>query len=793
MDNGRFETDPVQAAAANAPQVSRLRSRGLIPVFLLFLLVPASLPVSAQESFLGDLTGPWQLLVDDYLIEERRGVVRTWHPLKKHPANPVLGMTGSWGERRTTPYGTVLPGEDGQGYRIWYDIWDGDCHNFYATSRDGLRWIRPRLGLVEHRGARDNNLFFHRTRLDHMPQIIHTPWEADPDRRYKMVNFDFRADVPGRAVRGYWGATSPDGVRWTETPRNPVLPDAGDVGHFLWDPNRRAYVGYTKLYAPVRGYRRRSVAISTPTRFQHWPPAELILVPDEFDDRWVTGSGQHTDFYGLAAFPYQSLYLGFLWIFRIVDGKNDGPIFCELVSSRDGVTWDRQEGERTPILANGPPGAWDSGQVQTFNHPQMAGETLRVYYGAFDATHGFQRGDGAIGLATLRKDGFVSLDAGSEGGAVTTRLLLGLEGELRLNANAGGGEIRVEVLDGEGRILPGYGRAECLPMTEDSVDFAVRWRGRDELPRYPRDGATRNRPSRRAIGNRPSPEPRRLRFLLTRASLFSFKAGDSVQVVDPPAPLEVFYTFDSSHGARFDDRAAADGIQPGRRHGSLSTVQDPEAGAGGSSTLLFPATGPGANRLEVPGTAHLGHEFTLAARVKTQKRDRMRLFSTQRGSGAAALGELIFDFSPGNGVLRLIVNGQEISSRAVSLAGGMYHHLAATYDRGRVRLYLDGRTAGSGRVLSGSARLGRDDTVVEMFGPPDARLLAGVHLAENLHLGADRGGTFVGHGWESVSSNRYQFTGWVDDVLVVKKVLDAEEIRDLSRQGVVTGLQQPEN
>ena len=123
----------------------------------------------------------------------------------------------------------------------------------------------------------------------------------------------------------------------------------------------------------------------------------------------------------------------------------------------------------------------------------------------------------------------------------------------------------------------------------------------------------------------------------------------------------------------------------------------------------------------------------------------------------------------------------------------MYHHLAATYDRGRVHLYLDGRIAGSGRVLSGSARLGRDDTVVEMFGPPDASPLAGVHLAENLHLGADRGGTFVGHGWESASSNRYQFTGWVDDVLVVKRVLDAEEIRDLSRQGVVKGVQQPED
>ena len=171
----------------------------------------------------------------------------------------------------------------------------------------------------------------------------------------------------------------------------------------------------------------------------------------------------------------------------------------------------------------------------------------------------------------------------------------------------------------------------------------------------------------------------------------------------------------------------------------------------------------------------------------------MRLFSTHRGSGSASLGELIFDFSPGTGSLRLIVNGQEISSQADSLATGMYHHLAATYDRGRVRLYLDGRTVGSGQVRSGSARLGRDDTIVELFGPPDAPPLAGVHLADNLHLGADRGGTFVGHGWKSAGSNRHQLTGWVDDVLVAKRVLGAEEIRDLSRRGVVKWVQQPEN
>ena len=125
-------------------------------------------------------------------------------------------MKGSWGERRTTPTAPSCRGGR-PGYRIWYDIWDGDCHNFYATSRDGVHWIRPRLGLVDHRGSRANNLFYRRTRLDHMPQIIHTPWEADSDRRYKMVNFDFGAGSRGPAGRGYWGATSPDGIHWTDS------------------------------------------------------------------------------------------------------------------------------------------------------------------------------------------------------------------------------------------------------------------------------------------------------------------------------------------------------------------------------------------------------------------------------------------------------------------------------------------------------------------------------------------------------------------------------------------------
>ncbi len=57
---------------------------GLI-VFLLLLSgsVWGSAPGSKPRS-LGDLTGPWELVVDDHLIQEKQGLVRRYHPFQKH-------------------------------------------------------------------------------------------------------------------------------------------------------------------------------------------------------------------------------------------------------------------------------------------------------------------------------------------------------------------------------------------------------------------------------------------------------------------------------------------------------------------------------------------------------------------------------------------------------------------------------------------------------------------------------------------------------------------------------------
>ncbi len=468
-------------------------------------------PAFAGQKSLGDLTGPWQLFVDDHLIAEKQNVRRSYHVFQKHPANPVLVADKPWEGKTAYVYGTVLPTEDRKGYRMWYHAWsERSYRNLYATSKDGLRWDKPSLGLVDYKGSKQNNILFRRTHEDHNPQVIHTPWEHNRSRRYKLINYDYGRTPPKHTVSGYWGATSPDGIHWTDVSKNPILRDPGDVGNFVWDPHAKRYVGWPKKFTTVRGFRRRCVGFTETRDFEHWPETRMALVPDEFDDRWVEGGDAHTDFYGLCGFAYESMYIGLLWVFRITDGKNDGPIFVELVSSRDGVHWIRQEKPRTPILPTGPKGAWDSGMVFTTSHPLVEGEAIKLWYGGFDVTHGSGSGRASVGFATLRKDGFASLDAGEEVGVITTKPLRGAHGSLRINYHARDGWVKVEVLSADGTVLPGYGGDQCDVLKGDRVDQTVTWASKRQLP----EGSD-------AI---------RVRLLLKNASVYSFDAGDRLKM-----------------------------------------------------------------------------------------------------------------------------------------------------------------------------------------------------------------------------------------------------------------------
>ena len=731
--------------------------RALLAALLLYMSNGLVAAGNVAPRSLGDLTGPWQLFLDDHFIEEKSGVLRRYHPFEKHPANPVLKPDQPWEGEVAYLFGSVLPSENRIGYRMWYHTHRG-YRNLYATSKDGIHWTKPELGIAEFNGSRANNIFIERPKESHLPIVIHTPWEADSNRHYKLIYYDYGRTDSKHPVSGFYGAYSADGIHWSKELPEPILPDPGDIGNFVWDPTRGRYIGYAKIWAAVLGFRRRSIGFTSTSNFEHWPPTELVLTPDEVDDRWVENDQQHTDFYGLAAFPYESMYLGFLWVFRITEGTNDGPIHLELVSSRDGIRWKRQEGDRPPILALGPSGSWDGGMLHTATQPLIDGDTINLFYGASDQTHESPIADGwgncAIGLATLRKDGFASLDAGAEIATITSRPIENLQGRVRLNADATNGWIKVAILDDAGEVVPGFGLDQCQPLQNDGLDQSVSWGNRRTLP--------------------PSKAPRRIRFQLQNASLYAFRADQPVALATTTEPLKIFLDFEDDGGGPTSDKAIADGRKETRLHHAARVIQDRE-GASGTGVLEFRGSGETHDALELLDTKDLGSQFTLAMRLKTaqgkgQRRSfttrPMRLFSSFRGTGKPTSGELIFDFDPRTGSLRFIWNGQTVSSRSRLIRNDRYYQLAATYDRGHVELFLDGENVGEGDLLPGTSHLYYDRTVLRHLSPASAPPKAGVHLGSNLQVGQDLERPFKTYKDIDQSSPEHQLFGLVDDILV---------------------------
>ena len=106
-----------------------------------------------------------ELLVDDYLIDKLAGgaELRLHHPTARQV---VLVHDAPW-EGSGSGYHTIF--RDGSIYRMYYKAWhlapkEGklevphETFGAYAQSVDGIRWVKPQLGLFEFEGSRDNSL-----------------------------------------------------------------------------------------------------------------------------------------------------------------------------------------------------------------------------------------------------------------------------------------------------------------------------------------------------------------------------------------------------------------------------------------------------------------------------------------------------------------------------------------------------------------------------------------------------------------------------------------------------------
>jgi hypothetical protein len=119
---------------------------------------------------------------------------------------------------------------------------------------------------------------------------------------------------------------------------------------------------------------------------------------------------------------------------------------------------------------------------------------------------------GSTGLAILRRDGFASMDAGSEEGVLTTRPVRFSGRHLFVNLAAPQGQLQAEVLDEQDNVIPPFSRANCAGVSGDKTRMPVTWRRATMLPWWKRTedlSALRGRTVK-------------LRFYLRGGSLYSF-------------------------------------------------------------------------------------------------------------------------------------------------------------------------------------------------------------------------------------------------------------------------------
>ena len=450
--------------------------------------------------------GRTQVFVDNHMIEEYVRVRRMVHQPQKY--GPVLLPEKPWEGSCVIVYGTVIRNPETGLYQMWYQTFSKlpppeNTYICYAFSQDGIRWVKPRLGLVEYRGSRDNNIVL-RGSFDVIdsPSVIYDPLEPDPDRRYKMLFYG----RDGRR-RGLYAAYSRDGIRWRLL-EDPVAPEVGDRTNLMLDPFKEPrYVAYTRHPEMMRRHRRRVIYRSESWDFEDWSEPELVLAPDLADSHDL-------QFYGMTAFPYGDMYLGFVQRLHTAEDRID----VELVWSRDNKSWYRVK-PRSVFLPTGPEGGWDQAWVGIASNPPIrVGDRLWIFYEGRNASHGqrFPFPRGAIGLATLRLDGFVSINAGLVEGYLTTKAFTWPGGRLMVNLNARAcvgaaegwpscGYVRLEILDEDGEPIKGFTKEECRPFTGDSVAHEFSWRSGKSIDEL--------------VG-----EKIRLRFYMVNAELYSFKA-----------------------------------------------------------------------------------------------------------------------------------------------------------------------------------------------------------------------------------------------------------------------------
>ena len=453
-----------------------------------------------------------ELFVDDWLIDRMPGTTLKLH--SPRPREVSLVFDRPWEGPVSLP-GSII--HDGGRYRMWYAARSAGgasgqgagSHTAYAESQDGIHWERPNLGLTEIDGSRANNVIAYDTDDTHIGGIDRDGNPGVPaDEAYKAVTVR-RLEDRSHYIRGF---TSADGLSWNVVDRDPLLvaprdewPIFDGEAAVFWDTLQQQYVGYFRGWEPARGgvYSElrggvRSIRRSTSPDFREWSELQFIDMGDSPQEHLY----KHT------CEPYfraPHVYLMFPW--RFVPGRRFDPAWPDhgisetvFMTSRDGLRFDRRFMEA--FIRPGPdPLNWgDRSNMMSRGIVRTGPAELSIYY-----SEHYRSPTCRTRRATLRLDGFVSVNAPFGGGELVTRPLVFDGNRLVLNyASSVAGGLRVEVQEPDGRPIDGYALEQCAEVFGDEIERTVAWDRGSDL------GSLAGRPVR-------------LRFAMKEADLYSIQ------------------------------------------------------------------------------------------------------------------------------------------------------------------------------------------------------------------------------------------------------------------------------
>lgn len=483
-----------------------------------------------------DIASRVEMFVDDFLIERMAGLsLRMHEPTRRE----IVMEMNQAAEGTASGYFNFF--HDGQRIRMYYRGFmpldekghTGDSSELQTAnlsySDDGIHFTRPKLGLYDFKGSRDNNIVLVGEPAHNFYAFKDENPSAKPDELYKGV---------GGGWEKLYGFVSPDGVRWRKL-RNEPLAIKGkfdSLNIVYWDKSAKRYRSFSRYFEligdPAKPTWHRAIQSAWSDDFINW---------DEPTPHEYSPAVPFDQFYTNATVPCpgaEHILLSFPKRFvpdrkKVLTHMYEGVSDAVFMSSRDGMHWDRRFSQAWLRPGTDPFNWIERNNMPARGIVQTAPDEFSMYISEHT-----RQASNRLRRVTIRKHGFASVhaerfSAGSyvdlqgigtgdlkaatpeawaatgpaHGGEFVTKVITFTGKKLLLNYSTSAvGFLRVEIQTPQGMAIPGKSLREFPPLYGDELDAPATWTTGDDLS---------------ALAGKPV----RLRFVMSDADLYAMRTG----------------------------------------------------------------------------------------------------------------------------------------------------------------------------------------------------------------------------------------------------------------------------